>query len=107
MGVRKIDRQILDRFLRKPELAQMTMLQVVTALYDYVYMIFKTQWLEAEAEVDRMTELVVNKTVQIDRLTGQVVDLVNTLKENNIDIPDRFKTIGEHVSEKAKEEARS
>lgn len=106
MGVREIDRRLLDTVLNKIDTTKMSCLQVVQQVYDTVYLTFKKQWLENEAEIDRLGELVVKKNMEIDRLHGQIHTLVTLCEGAGIEVPTTYKSIREQISEKIKEETR-
>jgi hypothetical protein len=101
-----IDYALLDRILSNTDFTKMDCMGAVRKVYEITALTYKTQWLEEVAESDRLTELVVKKNMEIDRLHGKISTLINILEGAGIELPKEYKSIREQISEKIKEETR-
>ena len=107
MSVRNpIDYALLDRILSNTDFTKMDCMGAVRKVYEITSLTYKTQWLEEVAEVDRLSELVVKKNMEIDRLHGKISTLITLLEGAGIELPKEYKSIREQISEKIKEETR-
>ena len=107
MGVKQpIDYGLLDRILSSTDFTKLDCMGAVLKVFEITAMTYKTQWLEEVAEADRLTELVVKKNMEIDRLHGKMSTLINLLEGAGIELPKEYKSIREQISEKIKEETR-
>ena len=84
-----VDQRILEGILSSINTVNMSAMQVINIVFDRTAHHFKVQWLESEAQCDKLTDVVVKKNIEIDRLNGKIAELTKDeellhVKQTNI-----------------------
>lgn len=72
-----IDQGVLERILESVDVSKMSAMQVVQLVFERTAMTYKLQWLESEAQCDKLTDTVVAKNMEINRLNGEIAKLTD------------------------------
>ena len=92
-----VDWELLNRLLEMEDFSKKSCFEAVSTIFEKTTMIYRGQWLESEAQCDKLTDTVVKKNIEIDRLNGKIAEL--SKEEELLDV-------GIKVSEEVEEETR-
>lgn len=82
-----INKNLLNKLLENNDLTKLNMFEVINFIYDATYIHYSTKFFEEKTMRETVEKRIVDKNIEIDRLTERTATLETLLEQSGIDIP--------------------